>query len=625
MKRQFLSFVLLMIVLNLSSQSYPFDSIPENLKRRADAVVRSEQCLFTIVDASHATEKIKIAITLLNERSYHYRYVKAYYDKTSRVNYLRGTIYDEKGNIIKVLGITDVYDMSAIPGGTFYSDDRMKFLYFPIYKFPYTIEYEYETEYSSLYSYTNWYFQNGPGLSVERSGIQFSVPKGADFRFYEEDIKNKIDSVITSDSRIYTWQEENIPAINQQAYAVKTHYPWPSIFTAPLDFEYGGYKGSLRSWKTYGEWMYNLIKGLDVLPPSEMTKISEITAKTDDVRERIKLIYEYMQSTTRYVSIQIGIGGLRPSEAAMVAKNGYGDCKALVNYTMALLKGAGITSYYTLIKSGPDGKVIKDFVNDQFDHIILCVPTQKDTVWLECTDQRSPFNFLGNFTDDRYALLITPDGGKLVKTPAFKKGENVIKRTGTISMNNFGKSTARLSYYYSGMNYDTASARLGQASREELTRYLNRTLRFSDIDLTEVNFSETKTEKPSAIFAYNAGINDYAVLTGKVISFNPSIDNAQYLRDIPMPMEVPEDNISYDSIAFNLPLGYKVEFKPDDVRLENEFGKYNYRVEAKNDKLIYKRYLEMNKGEIPLEKFQAFRSFINSVAKTDRGMIILKN
>ena len=200
MKILSISFVLLMIVLNLSSQSYPFDSIPENLKRRADAVVRSEQCLFTIVDASHAIEKNKIAITLLNERSYHYRYVKAYYDKTSKVNYLRGTIYDEKGNIIKVLGITDVYDMSAIPGGTFYSDDRMKFLYFPIYKFPYTIEYEYETEYSSLYSYPNWYFQNGPGLSVERSGIQFSVPKGTDFRFYEEDLKNNIDSVITSDS-----------------------------------------------------------------------------------------------------------------------------------------------------------------------------------------------------------------------------------------------------------------------------------------------------------------------------------------------------------------------------------------------------------------------------------------
>ena len=277
------------------------------------------------------------------------------------------------------------------------------------------------------------------------------------------------------------------------------------IFTAPLDFEYGGYKGSLRSWNTYGEWMYKLIKGLDALPPSEMTKIAEITAKTDDVRERVKLIYEYMQSSTRYVSIQIGIGGHRPSEASLVIKNGYGDCKALVNYTMALLKGAGITSYYTLIKSGPDGKVIKDFVNDQFDHIVLCVPLQKDTVWLECTDQRSPFNFMGNFTDDRYALLITPDGGKLVKTPAFKKGENVIKRTGTISMNNFGKSTAKLSYYYSGMNYDTASALFGQASKDEMKRYLKGTLRFSDIDLTEVNFSETKTEKPSAIFAYNAG------------------------------------------------------------------------------------------------------------------------
>ena len=110
-----------------------------------------------------------------------------------------------------------------------------------------------------------------------------------------------------------------------------------------------------------------------------------------------------------------------------------------------------------------------------------------------------------------------------------------------------------------------------------------------------------------------------------MLTFNPSIDNAQYLRDYPMPLEVPEDNISYDSIAINLPLGYKVEFKPDDVMLENEFGKYNYRIEEKNDKLIYRRYFEMNKGEIPLEKFQAFRSFINSVAKTDRERIILRN
>ena len=92
-----------------------------------------------------------------------------------------------------------------------------------------------------------------------------------------------------------------------------------------------------------------------------------------------------------------------------------------------------------------------------------------------------------------------------------------------------------------------------------------------------------------------------------------------------MAIEIPEYYNLYDSIAYNLPVGYKVELKPADVRIENEFGKFSYQIESKNDKLIYKRYLEMNKAEIPEEKFQAFRSFVNLVAKTDRERIILKN
>ncbi len=613
-----------MIVLNLSSQSYPFDSIPASLKRRADAVVRSEQCLFTIINTNHNTEKVKRVITLLNERSFPYRFVKVFYDNNSRVNYLRGTIYDEKGNIIKVLGIMDVQDLSAIPGGSFYTDDRMKYLYFPIYKFPYTIEYEYEIDYSSVYTYSNWYFQNSPEFSVERSGIQFIVPKDMKFRYYEENLKNKVDSVITSESRIYTWQEENIPAVTRHNYAATMHYQWPAIFTAPLDFDYGGHKGSLSTWKAYGEWMYKLIKGLDELPQAELIKMAEITSKTDDMRERARLVYEYMQSRTRYVSIQIGIGGLRPAEASSVAKNGFGDCKALVNYTMALLKAAGITSYYSLIKSGTDGEIIKSFVNDQFDHIILCVPMPKDTVWLECTNQKSPFNFLGYFTDDRYALLITPDGGKLVKTPAFKKEENVLKRTGTAFLNNYGKSSARLSYFYSGINYEEASSLFGLASEEEMKRYLNSSMRFSDMNFGSLKFSETKSENPSAIFAYDAGINDFTSITGNLMTFIPAIEKEEYLQDIPSVIEIKDHNISYDSIVYNLPIGYRAGFKPADVKIESQFGKFRYQLDLRNDRIIYKRYLEMNKGRIPIEKFQAFRSFINSVAKTDREMIILE-
>ena len=221
MKRILISLFLLMIVLKLSSQSYLFDSIPENLKRGADAVIRSEQALFTINRPGNAVLKAKKVITLLNENTLPYRYLTVMYNKFSKVNYVRGTIYDEKGEIIKVLGIMDVQDWSAVTGGSFYTDDRMKVLYFPLHKFPYTIEYEYEVEYSSLVNYPLWVFQDSPDESVEKSAIQIVIPTGMTLRYFGEHLKNPVDSVIEKDIRIYTWQEENIKARARRQYSLE--------------------------------------------------------------------------------------------------------------------------------------------------------------------------------------------------------------------------------------------------------------------------------------------------------------------------------------------------------------------------------------------------------------------
>ena len=626
MRKIFFSLFVLFIVLKVSAQTYPFDSIPDHLKRRAAAVVRSAQCKYTILKPGNAVEKVKMAVTLLNEKAENYRLVRVFYDKFSKVNYLRGTVYDEKGEIVKVLGLMDIYDASAVTGASFYSDDRSRNLIFPKYKYPFTIEYEYEKEYTSILNYPYWQFQDDFEIAVERSGIQIIIPRDMLLRYYSKNLQNCVDSVITVDSKIYTWQEENIPAFNiRNYYSLKKVNSLPSLFTAPLDFEYGGYKGSMSSWETFGEWKYNLIKGLDNLPQSELDKVSEITSTTQDPRERAKLIYEYMQSRTRYVSIQEGIGGYRPADAKAVASNGFGDCKALVNYTKALLKAAGINSFYTSVKSGEDKNIIRNFVANQFDHIILCVPMQEDTVWLECTSQTLPFNYLSSFTDDRYALLITPEGGKMVKTPGFKKSENVVSRSGSATIHVQGATLFNISNSYSGFNYGDADLVFSNKADEEMKRYLYSSLRFYDFTVSSISYKENKSEKPSAKFSYGLVVNDFTVSNGKRIYFTPSIEKEYYLQDNPSSLIIPKSVIITDSITYFIPYGYKVEFLPKDVRLENEFGKFSYQLEARNDKIVYKRYLEMQKSEIPADKFNDVRNFVNTIAKTDRENIILEN
>jgi hypothetical protein len=626
MKRSILSFWLLVIVMNLSSQSYHFDSIPDNLKRGADAVVRTDQCLFTLLKPGKATLKVKKAVTLLNDFTNGYRHLAVPYNSFSRVKYVKGNIYDEKGKIIKILGILDIQDMSAVTGESFYSDERMKYLYFPIYKYPYTIEYEYEIEYTSLLNYPEWSFQDSRDVSVERSGIQIIVPENMKLRYYEKNLMNGIDSVVLGNEKIYTWQEENIPANPERKFFLPEEINLPVLYPAPLDFEFGGYSGSMNSWKSFGLWVYTLIKDRDKLPEPELSKVSQIVSAAKDQREKVKLIYEYVQSKTRYVSIDIGIGGFQPAEASAVAINGFGDCKALVNYTKALLSVAGINSFYTLVYAGTaaaDKELNTKFVDNHFNHIILCVPMQNDTVWLECTNQTSPFNYLGNFTNDRNVLLITPEGGKLVKTPSFSQDENILKRTGSIFINTLGASTEKIVNQYSGYYFDVASSSYAMDSEEEIKRNLSATLGFSDFTLTNASYSEIKSEKPVASLSYNLFVNDFATAAGKRFFFNPSLSAQDYLQDQPAAMEISEHQIYTDSISYILPGGYHVENLPHNVNFDNEFGRFNYQLEVKNDRIVYQRYLKINKGIIPVSKFQELRKFINSIAQSDRQRISL--
>lgn len=618
-----LTILMAAITSNVFSQLYPFDSIPDNLKNRASAVVRTEQCLFTIKGPGNAVMKIKKAVTLLNENATAYRLLQIMYDKYSKVSGIRGMIYDQKGNIAEALGPSDVFDMSAISGGTFYSDDRVKLLYFPIYKYPYTIEYEYEITFSSLLNYPSWNFQDAPDVSVQKSGIQYVVPSGMKLRYYNEYLKNPVDSVILDGKKIYTWQEENIPAYESRDVSIRPVYDIPSVNAAPLDFEYAGFRGSMRSWKEFGNWVYEINRDRDELPQSEIDNVRKLVSEEPGTREKVKRIYEYMQLKTRYVSIQIGIGGYRTAEASAVARNGFGDCKALVNYTYSLLKAAGIKSFYTLVRQSSVSDINKDFVNNQFNHAILCVPQAEDTIWLECTSQTYPFNYLSSSTSNKNALLITPEGGIMAKTPSFKKEQNLIRREGNFSISTQGVSSGRMTSIYSGHHYESATFRYAMQSEDEIKRSLYSGMRFNDLDISGVKYSERKTENPSAELECQLAIKNFSTSDAARIYFSPVISVQDYFQEKPVHLKVVLASVSCDSIAYNVPQNYVIEYMPPDIDIENEFGRFVCKFKQEHEVLIFRRIFELNESDITAEKYNSFRAFINTIAKADREKIVL--
>jgi hypothetical protein len=622
MKRISITILLALNVLIASSQFYIFDSIPENLKKRADAIVRSEQCLYKIDQPGHAVMKVRKAITLMNENADLFRYLSVDYNKFSKINYLRGTIYDEKGEIIKVLGTADVYDMSAITGGDFYTDERLKIMYFPLYRYPYTIEYEYEKVYTSTMSFS-WAFQNYSDVSVQKSGIQFIIPENMSLRYLEQDLLSKVDSSVIDGKKIYTWQEENLPSYHLQDLSIRQVYRTPLVLAAPMEFEYGGIRGSMSSWKDFGDWCYKINKDRDQLPEPVMAEVRELVKGISDPVEKIRKIYEYVQAGTRYVSIQIGIGGFQTAFASDVSKYGYGDCKALVNYTHSLLKVVGIDSYFALVNAGTPEDIETSFVVNQFNHVILCVPLAHDSIWLECTSKTLPSNFLSSTTTGKHVLLLTPDGGKLVKTPSLASQKSHRTRTGSLYMNVLGALSGKLKEEYRGPGFEVADAVFSIDSQEEIMKTLHSSLRFNDFTLKSAAYNEIKYPDPCAILSYEVNIKDFGSLNKQNIYFNPGISLNDYLQKMPVELEIYYSETLSDSITYTLPLNFSIEYLPENLEVSSEFGNFKYSLEPVKDKIVYRRTISLNKMKIPAEKYEAFRSFVNTIAATDSKKVIL--
>ena len=81
----------------------------------------------------------------------------------------------------------------------------------------------------------------------------------------------------------------------------------------------------MSSWQKYGEWQYRLLDERDLLTEPFRAKLHELTANCATDRDKVKAIYDYLAKTTRYVSIQLGIGGLQPIAAADVCRTGFGE------------------------------------------------------------------------------------------------------------------------------------------------------------------------------------------------------------------------------------------------------------------------------------------------------------
>jgi len=633
MKFKIFPYIFLLFSFFVSAQKleYSILTIPDSLKQNANAVVRLNHLNISIASQKSMTFKTTRVVTILNELGLRNLDAAEHYDKNTRVNKIEATVYDSFGKEVKTYRRKDFKDTSIADGFSIFNDSRALYLDYTPTSYPFTMVFVSETETSNTAFVPSWNPVDSYLLSTEKSLLDITFKPDLHLKTKEINFGPQYAIQKQETPGSISYSIKNLTAKKREELSPGFNEIFPTVYFALENFSLENVEGKATDWTEFGKWYYSaLLSDTEEIPEETQLKIKQLIGNEKNPEEIAKIIYKYVQEKTRYVSIQVGIGGWKPMLAKEVDKLGYGDCKALTNYTRSLLKSVGVNSYYTVVYAGADDikDLQSDFASIQGNHVILTLPTDKGLVWLECTSQIQPFGFQGDFTDDRNVLLIKPEGGEIVKTKTFTEADNLRTIQGAYQITQEGDFTGKVKMVSKGLQYDNYFKRERDSREEQIKTYKEEFSNINNLTINKINLNNnTKAieftedlELKAEGYAQNSG--------GKLLFALNAFDQSYYVpkkhRIREFSFEVARGYTNESEIEITLPEGYVVEAKPDGIVLDSEFG--NYKIEFKAigaNKVLCKRKLIIKKGLYDKTKYENYRKFREAVARNDNSKIVI--
>ncbi|MES2773041.1 MAG: DUF3857 domain-containing protein [Bacteroidota bacterium] len=611
-----------------TANKYSAFSIPDSLIKNADAVMREDNQKFIVKDVNSATLEIHEIVTILNEDGSHHLVFGATSSKFSYLDDAEINVYNAVGTKLNTYSKKEMQTASF--GEGLVEDGKTTYFKVSAPSYPFTVEKIYSIKFRGILSYPQNTIQS-PYTSVEHFKYAVTVPPelGLRYKVLNKDMVSNLTA--TTDGASFNWEASNLVAKKSEKHNGSSSRYAPKIILAPNKFKLEDYEGSMASWKDFGKWFYDLIGKRNELSDKGKALIQTLTKDATTDAEKAKLIYAYMQKNMRYISIQLGIGGLQPFPADFVQEKKYGDCKALSNYAQAALSVAGVKSYYAIVNSGANAEpAMEDFPSDPFDHIILCIPQPKDSIWLECTSQILDFGELGDFTENRKALLVTENGGVLVNTPTSKASNNIFTGSTHVYLNDDGTGKADAMITGTGEFKHEQVVYTHQQSDDDKRKYLVKALEWKQPDVVTVT-TGSRFEKPYRLEAKMEYDQLPSFKAGSKMFLQPRL-YPLFDEDVPDNDKRTQDYFftypyqAKDTTTFHLPEGFGVENLPKEKTISYPFGKYSsqYKWDETTKLLTVIAFLEITQHQVKAAAYPQLMEFRKAVEVDMNEKIVVK-
>ena len=293
----FLLFVTLQAQQDVNYQSLLLDA---SLTENANAVVRVDETEITLLSDKKMSVRKKRVVSVLKSAGQSAINPYAYYDLVTKIKDIEVLVYNQQGKEIKKIKKKDFKDVSAVDGGTLYSDSRLKYFEYVPTSYPYTVAFSYTYETANTAFIPKWSPVDDYKVSTEKSSYKLMYPEGTVIRKKEKNFDGYPITNLSSGNIVH-YELVNMPAARQEMLSPSFYEIEPQLFVGLNKFNLAGVNGEGEDWASFGKWQYErLLQERDVLPQATIEKMNALVQGVDDPIEKAKKIYQYVQDNTRY-------------------------------------------------------------------------------------------------------------------------------------------------------------------------------------------------------------------------------------------------------------------------------------------------------------------------------------
>ncbi len=404
-----------------------------------------------------------------------------------------------------------------------------------------------------------------------------------------------------------------------------------------------------ETWDDVGKWEHAL--GAPVLdePGSAATIASKLAPGQETaLLEAIARAFEYASQEIRYVSIQIGIGGFKPSTPDEVARRGYGDCKDKAYLLQSLVDAWGVRTYPVLVRTRSEGVLPDVPTPGAFNHMIAAVeipPGTGEELWsvveveglgrlllLDGTSNGDNAWNLPTMDQGTRALVVHAGGGKLIDIPVQPPQAAEIYLAIEATVDPDAKLvTAQVRRKISGgsavnrrdeeREWDTAQrlrARLDEAQRW-----------FPGTTVTDYRVEGFETPGEPIVETIDLSDGRAGEIIEDLLILEPGRPAGALIAGaLPPPprkweLKLPGPRRHVTEVRIRLPSDWVPEALPPPLDLDSVDLSANSSWELDGETLVFRRRAELLTQRIPAERYAAFRQALMRLGGANRRGIVL--